>query len=287
MASLPANIEIRDIIEPDCGYVMANPTQIHQILMNLCTNAYHSMLNKGGMLTISLSKINVDYHNSIGNFTLKAGEYLQLKVNDTGYGIDQALQKRIFEPYFTTKPTNEGTGLGLSVVHGIVKNHNGHITVDSEPAKGTTFCVFLPKIVTPSIIGEPEYNKKIVGGNENILLVDNEETIAQMEKAILENLGYRVNAFTCGDEIVKKLKEDPENYSLIITDMDMPNMTGMELAQEVHSNYPDIPIILLSGFSEIVDTEKVKKFGIEQYIMKPVKRDELARVVRTVLDKKS
>ena len=287
MASFPANIKIRDCLEPDCGCVMADPTQIHQIVMNLCTNAYHAMRENGGILTISLSKINVDHNNCGSDCPRKPGEYLRLKVSDTGHGIEQTLQKRIFDPYFTTKQANEGTGLGLSVVHGIVKNHNGYITVDSELAKGTTFCVFLPKFVTQSIINEPEYKRKIAGGNENISLVDNEEPIAQMEKTILENLGYRVNAFTSSIAILRKLENDPGDCSLIITDMDMPNMTGLELAQEIHSLCPDIPIILLSGFSEIIDKDEMKKFGIKRYIMKPVKGYELAMVVREVLDKKS
>ncbi|MBU0484888.1 MAG: response regulator [Proteobacteria bacterium] len=283
-SSLPTTIKIHENVDPDCSPILANPTQIHQILMNLCTNAYQAMRNNGGKLTVSLSDIELGPDDYVGNINLQPGKYLRLEVSDTGPGINPTLQEKIFEPYFTTKAHGEGTGLGLSVVHGIVKNHGGHITLYSEPNQGTTFHIYLPKITTTAFAAQPEAKGEIIGGTESILLVDDEEAIVKLEKTILENLGYRVTALTSSTEAMEFFKEAPRNIDLVITDMTMPTMTGAELSQKLLKIRPDIPIILCSGFSEIINEAKAKSLGVREYAMKPLLRKDIAKIVRRVLD---
>ena len=287
-ASLPSTIEIREEISPECGAILADPTQLHQIIMNLCTNAYQAMREKGGVLGVSLMKVSIGEEDSkVASFELSPGDYVLLEVSDTGCGMDHATIARIFEPYFTTKPTGEGTGLGLSVVHGIVKSHQGQITVYSEPGRGTNFHIYLPRVAEAAVlpIGAicPE---TIPTGTERLLVVDDEEMITGMLRVILQNLGYQVTI--CGDSLkaLALVEQDTAAFDLLITDMTMPNLTGFELAQKALALRPDLPVILCTGFSELINKEQAKAMGIRAYLMKPVSVRELAQAVRKALDKK-
>ena len=282
-ASIPTTIEVRQDINSNCGYVLADPTQMHQIVINLCTNAYHAMREKGGILYIKLEQVNVDAEQA-SLVSINPGTYIKLEVSDTGYGMEPQTLERIFEPYYTTKPEEEGTGLGLSVVHGIVRSHDGGITVNSTPNEGTKFEIFLPRASTAITELGVDLVEPIPLGNEHILLIDDEEAIIQMETALLENLGYKVTALTSSDEALTTFESHPENFDLTISDMTMPHMTGADLAKRFLSIRPDMPFILCTGFSEMINEEKARELGIQEYIKKPVLRKEMAIVVRRALD---
>ncbi|MBW2018772.1 MAG: PAS domain S-box protein [Deltaproteobacteria bacterium] len=282
-ASLPTTIKIRQYIETDSDMVLADPTQIHQVLMNLCTNAAHAMREKGGVLQIRLADVELDPEDAARHPDMNPGPYLRLTVSDTGHGINRAVIERIFDPYFTTKGPGEGTGLGLAVVHGIVKSHGGAITVHSEPGEGTAFQVFLPGIesrVTPEI----EAYAPLPTGNECVLFVDDEKVLVRIAKEMLERLGYEVIPRTSSIEALESFRERPDHFDLVITDQTMPNMTGTELAKELMRIRPDIPIILCTGFSEVITPEKAMAMGIREFIMKPLMTRDLAESVRRVLD---
>jgi signal transduction histidine kinase/ActR/RegA family two-component response regulator len=283
-ASIPASIDIIHKIDDDCQPVMGDATQIHQVIMNLCTNAYHAMQDKGGTLKVNLSEVDVDYEETIEKIGMQPGKHLQLLVTDEGCGMDAAVLERIFEPYYTTKEQGKGTGLGLSVIHGIAKNHRGDITVASTPGKGTTFKVYLPIIEDGDTAAEFEPSNGAAKGNERILLIDDEEQIVSMEQQMLENLGYEVTARTDSTEALKEFSEKPQNFDLVITDMTMPHMTGDALAQKLLNIKPDIPVILCTGFNEDITEEKALAMGIQKFVMKPVIKNDLASTIRTVLD---
>ncbi len=283
-ATIPATIEIRESICSACEAINANPSQMHQILMNLCTNAYYAMRDGGGILAVSLEEIEISPTNTIPTLDLQSGRYLRLEVSDNGSGIEEDKLERIFEPYYTTKPKDEGTGLGLSVVHGIVASHGGHITVYSEPGKGTTFHVYLPVIAKQKNTEESLVQAPVVGGSERIMLVDDDKIIVRMEKEQLESLGYKVEAYTDALTASKAFRDSQDIIDLVITDMTMPNMTGAELSQEILKIRSDIPIILCTGFSELIDREKAASLGIKEYLMKPVEKKKLAEAIRKVLE---
>ncbi len=286
-ASIPSTIEIRENIDPKSGTVLADSTQIHQVLMNLGTNAYHAMRETGGILAVELSRVEIQRHDTkVTGFEITPGSYVKLEISDTGCGMDRAVMERIFEPYFTTKDKSEGTGMGLALIHGIVKKHEGHISVYSEPGEGSTFQVYLPCIETDEIRPAGELQKEISGGNERILVVDDEKSIVLMEQRMLENLGYQVTATGNCLEALQLFVAGPDDFDLIITDMTMPRMTGAELAQKILSIRPDIPIVLCTGFSELINEKKAKAIGIREYVMKPVVTREIATVVRKLLDEK-
>ena len=282
--SIPANIEIRQNIDEGCKPMMADPTQIHQVVMNLATNAYHAMREKGGILTINVTKEKISTDDSASYPDLYPGTYLKLTVGDTGHGMDKLIIPKIFDPFFTTKPMGEGTGMGLSIIHGIVKSHGGDINVYSEPGKGTVFNVYFPLIeakpVEPGIVSTEPMQK----GSECILLVDDEEPIVRMVKQILERLGYQVATRTGSVDALEALRANPDKFDLVITDMSMPNMTGIELSPRLLEIRADIPIILCTGFSEMINKNKAKALGIREFAMKPLVRDEIARIIRKVLD---
>jgi signal transduction histidine kinase len=283
-ASIPASIEIIHNIDDRCSPVMGDATQIHQVIMNLCTNAYHAMQDKGGRLEVILSEVDVGYEETIEKIGMQPGRHLQLLVKDEGCGMDSAVMDRIFEPYYTTKEQGKGTGLGLSVIHGIVKNHAGDIAVRSSPGKGTTFKVYLPIIEDADIATEFEPSNGSARGHERILLIDDEAQIVSMEQQMLENLGYQVTARTDSVEALKEFSQQPQSFDLVITDMTMPQMTGDELAQKLLSIKPDIPVILCTGFNEDITEEKALSMGIQKFVMKPVIKNDLATTIRTVLD---
>jgi PAS domain S-box-containing protein len=285
-SSLPATIEIRDYID-DCWPVSADPTQIHQILMNLFTNAYHAMRETGGTLAVSLVEIEIGKEDTFVPSTLPNGRYIRLEISDTGPGIEKGIKERIFEPYFTTKSKDEGTGLGLSVVHGIVTSHGGYITVYSEPGRGTTFHIYLPVLQNVDNLSIRRESEPIAGGFERILVVDDEETICQLEEKQLTHLGYRVTTANSGSKAIEIFKKSPQDIDLVVTDMTMPLMTGTDLAKILLNIRPNLPILLCTGFSELIDKEKANVLGLQGYLMKPVCRKDLAAAVRKSLDRKS
>ena len=283
-ASLPATIEIQmDLPESGCQ-VLADPVHIHQIVMNLCTNAAQAMAEAGGVLAIGLSTIIVD-EDTIKTFSiLKAGRYHKITVSDTGTGMTRGVVDRAFEPFFTTKEPGQGTGMGLAVVHGIVREHGGDVSIYSEEGKGTTVNVFLPALETEHIPDAPEKYLEVVGGTERILLVDDEKALAEIGLSSLKHLGYAVTAFTSSQEALERFKAAPDDFDLVISDYTMPEMTGVKLSQEILAIRPDMPIIICTGFSQQLDDEKAKALGILKLLMKPLSRETLARAVREALD---
>ncbi len=282
-ASLPSTIDIRPEIKAPGSQVMADPTQVHQVFMNLCTNAWHAMREKGGKLVAKIEDVVLDDRSRDLDGDMKPGPYLMLSVGDQGNGIPAHIRDRIFEPYFTTKKAGEGTGLGLAVVHGIVKSHGGSIRVDSEVGLGTTFRVFLPRVEEESM-AKTSSPETIPTGNERILFVDDESQIVKLADIMLQDLGYTVISETDSLRALEVFQRDPLALDLIITDMTMPNMTGKELAAKVLAVRSDMPIILCTGFSEDIAPSEAKEQGISAFIMKPLNRDNLAPVVRDVLD---
>jgi PAS domain S-box-containing protein len=283
-STLPTTIEIRQNISSD-NMVLADPTQIHQVIMNLCTNAYHAMNEKGGVLDVSLTDIELDADYTAKHLNTYPGPYLRLTVSDTGHGIEKEVIDRVFEPYYTTKGKSGGTGMGLAVVHGIVKSHGGIITVYSKPGKGSTFNVFLPRIEPVEAAEETEIRVgKIPTGKEHILFIDDEPAIVDIAKGMLEHLGYTVEARTSAIEALAAFKVLSDKFDLIISDMTMPKMTGDELARELMAIRPDIPIMLCTGFSEHINEEKAKAIGIQKFVMKPFILREMAESIRQVLD---
>ena len=283
-ASLPRTIEIRQHITPKDDMVLADPSQIHQLIMNLCTNAHHAMRGKGGVLGITLHSVNLNEKEAAAHQDLNPGPYLKLTVSDTGHGMDSQTIKSIFEPYFTTKPKEVGTGLGLSVVDGIVRDHGGAILVQSEKGKGSTFTVFLPQLEMDQE-GEFEIFQPIPRGTERILLVDDEKAIADLGTRLIGHLGYRVTAMTNSIEAIEAFLANPHHYDLVITDMTMPGITGDELAGKILKIRPNMPVIICTGFSELISEERAKQMGIRAYVMKPFSMRELGEVIRRALDK--
>lgn len=283
-ASLPSSIEMDQAEELPAGgdLVLADPTQIHQVLMNLATNAAHAMRGKEGRLRVALSPVSFDSLDPTRPVELSPGKYLDLAVEDTGHGMSQDILERIFDPYFTTKKAGEGTGLGLSVAHGIVKNHGGAIRVFSEPGQGTVVHVYLPVLESVEPVEPPAPSSTLPGGNERILLVDDEEALAKALKKRLERLGYQVTAVTGSPEALEIFGGQPEAFDLIITDYTMPKMTGTELAREILKIRSSIPIILSTGFSERLDEEETAAAGISALIMKPVSLKGIAELISTV-----
>ena len=282
-ASLPTTIEIQLDLNGGEDTVIADPTQIHQVLMNLCTNAGHAMRDKGGILNVSLDTVEVDPEFASGHAGLEPGSYLKLAVSDTGHGISPEVLDRIFDPFFTTKDRSEGTGMGLAVVHGIIKSYGGEITVESELGKGTTFMIFFPGVTTV-VTDEPEIAEKLPMGNERILLVDDEEGMVDALRKMLSRLGYQVVEKTSSIEALEVFGAAPDRFDLVITDQTMPNKTGMELAKIILSIRSNIPIILCTGFSESVNEESAKAMGISAFVMKPIVMRDIAHTIREVLN---
>ena len=282
-ASLPTTIEIKQHVETESDWVVTTQTYIHQVLMNLCTNAAHAMRDNGGTLYIRLEDLQLDSTDTIQFSDLKPGTYVRMTVTDTGHGMNLATKNRIFEPYFTSKEKDEGTGLGLSVVHGIVKDLGGAITVESELGKGSTFKVLFPTIEN-EISEETEHISEILKGNERILYVDDEMPMVETVQELLEQLGYQVTTRTSSIEALELFREKSDSFDLVITDQTMPNMTGDELAIKLLQIRPDIPIILCTGFSEKIDERRAKDLGIRAFVMKPIVMSEISNTIREVLE---
>jgi len=284
-ASLPSTIEIRQDIASQCGSVLADPAQIRQLIMNLCTNAAHAMNVDGGILGIDLCGIDLT-GNVIPPFPdLSPGKYVKLSITDTGSGMDMETKERIFDPFFTTKSVDEGAGLGLSVVHGIVETHDGRLFVESELGKGISVHVFFPVIEENITLQSEEEPEGVIGGSEKILFVDDEKAIIYLADKILTRLGYTVLCFTNGLQALKAFEADPESFDLAISDQTMPFMAGVEFAGKLLASRQDLPIIICSGYSEELNEELAKEIGVKRFAMKPVMGRELARIIREVLDR--
>jgi PAS domain S-box-containing protein len=283
-ASVPSTVEIREKIEADVETIVGDPTQVHQVLMNLCTNAAHAMRENGGVLGVRLDNRSPDGDRSIGGPNGEPEHYLRLTVTDTGHGMTPDVLERVFEPYFTTKGKSEGTGLGLSVVHGIVKSHGGLMKVHSEVGKGSSFEVYLPVVRVQPDRFECDNTPRADGAGEHILLVDDEPAVIEMGSQMLQRLGYRVSGHCESPDALALFREDPRRFDLVITDLTMPKMTGKELALELRRVRPDIPIILCTGFSESVSEEQVQKLGFSAIVTKPVSPRDMAAKICSVLE---
>ncbi|MGD2091194.1 MAG: ATP-binding protein [Candidatus Aminicenantes bacterium] len=283
-STLPTTIEIRQHIPKMENPVLANKSEIHQVLMNLCTNAGHAMRKKGGVLQVKLKEIKVE-HGAVGRIHLEPGTYQQLTVSDTGHGMTPETLEQIFEPYFTTKK-GKGTGLGLSVVHGIVKSYGGNITVYSEPGIGTTFHIFLPICTEKEVGADTDHTSVILPGNEWVLFVDDEPILVEMGREMMKKMGYHVVTRTSSIEALEVFNTEPQRFDLVISDQTMPHLTGIQLAKEIRKTRADIPIILFSGFSEVINEDNYKAQGINAFLMKPILEKDLATTIRNVLDKR-
>jgi len=279
-AALPTTIQIHAEIDDSCGPVLADPTQIHQILLNLCTNAGHAMEDSGGILTTSLKNVTIAENNPLD---LACGNYAELIISDTGHGIAPDLIDKIFDPYFSTKPLGKGTGMGLAIVYGIVKDYGGTVTVDSEMGKGTTIHVYfaITRHADNPTLHEDE---SIPQGDERILFVDDEEIVIEMGTNILRRLGYSVTAFTDSTKALSAFRENPAVFDIVITDQTMPSMTGAKLAKEMLQIRPDIPIILCTGFSGQIDQYSAQDIGIKKFAFKPLNKKNLANLIRNALE---
>ncbi len=284
-SSLPSTIEIRHAITvpAERATVMADPTHIHQVLMNLCTNSAHAMRAKGGLLSVELSETALDESFASRYPGVKPGEYLRLSVTDTGHGMQPSVIERIFDPYFTTKGPGEGTGLGLAVVRGIVKSLEGAISVYSEVGEGTTFHIFVP-IIEAEALTAPEPVEAVLTGRERVLFVDDEQVLADLGKEMLESIGYRVVTKTSSIDALETFRAAPEAFDLVITDMTMPGLTGRELASELMAIRPSVPVILCTGFSELINGKRAMEKGIREFVMKPYTVRSLAKTIRKVLE---
>jgi CheY-like chemotaxis protein/two-component sensor histidine kinase len=282
-ATLPQNIDIQEKISSESAVVLADATQIHQLAMNLCTNAYHSMLDKGGTLEVVLETQELSPGARAEHFDLQPGPYLKLTISDTGCGMDDATLNKIFDPYFTTKAPDKGTGLGLSVVHGIVESHGGVISVNSAPGQGTRFEVFFPQITIEKKATQ-EGAESFPTGSERILLVDDEDAVVETGKSIIEKLGYRVKGHTDPQKALDEFAAHCDDFDLVITDMSMPYLTGEELSKQLMKIRSDIPILLCTGYSDQLDAANAYALGIKKFLIKPLVMGKLATIIREVLD---
>ena len=283
-ATFPLTIEVRTEIEPDCGAVLADPTQVHQVLLNLCTNAQHAMREAGGILTVKLNEVEADKDFARSHTGMVPGRYVELTVTDTGPGIDPSSLDRIFEPFFTTKGVGEGTGLGLSVAHGIVVRHGGTVSVESTPGQSTSFHVFFPRSKSEEV--EADISEiPLASKSESILYVEDRSDVADVGRSMLEKLGYRVTVALSGIDALEIFRENPGRFEAMVTDQTMPGMSGTELARKILEIRPDLPIVLMTGHSESVTRESAKQLGIRCYLRKPIVTRELAVALRDAIDR--
>jgi PAS domain S-box-containing protein len=282
-ASFPSTIELRQHLAPGGDWLLADPTEIYQVVMNLCTNAAHAMADMNGVLDVSLDLVDLNEEQSAFGMTIKPGAYVRFSVKDTGHGMPPEVLERIFEPYFTTKEIGRGTGLGLALVHSIVQACNGGITVVSEPGRGTTFHIFFPRIKAEDF-GESDDITPLPQGCERILLVDDEADIVSAVQIFLGQAGYKVVPFTDSREAWAAFQTSPEDFDLVITDLTMPHLTGLDLARELLRLRPHLPIIICTGYGDPVTKEKIKTMGIREIIFKPIIPRDLAETIRRVLN---
>ena len=282
-ASLPSTIEIQQQINTVADTIWADPTQIHQVLMNLSTNAAHAMRDTGGVLDVCLDAVEVDAAFAALHTELRPGPYIRLAVRDTGHGMTPETRQRIFDPFFTTKERHEGTGLGLAVAHGIVASHDGAITVEGTLGQGTTFTIYMPRVEKTSEAASP-LRVMLPGGSEHVLFIDDEVMLARLGQEMLGRLGYTVTMYTSSVEALAAFRSAPQRFDLVITDQTMPNMTGEALVRALRHLRPHLPIILCTGFSHTMTAEKAQALRLDAFLMKPLVISDLALVVRQVLD---
>jgi PAS domain S-box-containing protein len=283
-STIPSTIEIRESVDSDAR-ILADPTNIHQVIMNLCTNGYHAMEETGGTLGVHLSETEISRLNRPGSGEPPPGHYLALEISDTGEGIDPDIREKIFEPYFTTKEKDKGTGLGLAMVMGIVKDHNGYITVNSRIGKGTRFDLYFPVVreeAEPA--GGKDREPEIQSGDEHLLMVDDEETILTSAQALLSDYGYTVAAFTDPVRALEVFQNSPSRFDLVITDMTMPHMTGVEFSRRILDLKPSLPVILCTGHHDRINREIALAEGFSEFLEKPVLTEKMVRAIRRLLD---
>ena len=283
-ATLPSTIDIRTNLQNETGYVLADPTQMQQVIMNLCTNAAHAMRQKGGRIFVDLAGFSFSSPGDAPHPTMSPRSYARLSVTDTGEGMPPEIIEHVFDPFFTTKPAGEGTGLGLSVVHGIVASHGGTITVSSEQGLGSTFTVYLPELLEEQSRDFTDEGSPVPRGHERILFIDDEEDLAAIGDEMLTDLGYRVISKSGARGALTLFRLDPSRFDLVITDQTMPGITGEELVKEILAIKADMPIIMCTGFSHLVDADAAKAAGVRAFAMKPLTKGEIARTIRKVLD---
>ncbi len=281
-SSLPATIELVADLAPESGYIRADPTQIHQVLMNLCTNAVDALENQHGRIEISLHETRIGPGHPLPCPDLKNGDYVVLSVRDNGTGMSDDILERMYEPFFTTREVGEGTGMGLAVLHGIVTAHNGVIDVRSEPGKGSVFHIYFPRIDMQGNTGENLQPASLPTGSETIIFADDEEDIVKMHTRMLEHLGYTVIPAAGGAQVLSYLQDHMQEVDLVITDLTMPKMTGLELVEKIHAVCSDLPVILCSGYSETLDAETADRLKINKFLAKPIKMKDLAVTIRQV-----
>ena len=281
--TFPSTIAIDVQISEHCRPVFADVTELHQVLMNICTNAYHAMQPKGGTLTISLEETTVPASDMLTFANLPAGSYVTIRVIDTGCGMDESIANRVFEPYFTTKERSRGTGLGLATAHGIVADCGGAILVDSTVGQGSTFTILLPVCHEQGKeVPDQESCQEDLRGAERILLADDEEAIRRLALSALTELGYRVEVYASGNEALERFRTAREPFDIVVTDLTMPGLSGLELAERVAQVRPGTPVILCSGFMDVVDGDAATRAGIRTLMNKPFTVLELARTVRGI-----
>jgi PAS domain S-box-containing protein len=283
-SSLPSTIAFQQDIDEEAGPILADPTQIHQVMLNLCTNAFHAMEATGGTLSISLKNRELTGEDLASESHVHPGRFVQLSIGDTGPGIAPEIREKIFDPYFTTKEVGKGTGMGLAIIHGIAKSYKGFVSYHSRLGEGTVFHVYLPVIAdkallkiesTPLDLTEP--------GNERILFVDDEEILVEMGKIMLERLGYLVTVRGSSLEALNTFENQPDQFDLVITDQTMPGMTGIDMARRMLQIRPGMPIILCTGYSSLISEDKAKSFGIKGFANKPLAKKDIAMLIRKVL----
>ena len=282
-ASLPGAIELRDAVCDEECTVIGDPTQLHRVITNLATNAQYAMEDAGGVLDIRVDSVIVDTVTAARHANLREGPYVKLTVKDTASGIPADVKENIFEPFFTTRLPEKGTGLGLSVAHGIVKSHGGAITVASELDREIEFAVYLPRIDASKSKPAPAVTPAAVGV-EHVLLVDDDEAVLASVKQVLETAGFRVTSRTSGRGALDLLRDEPDRYDLLFSDITMPRMTGIQLAREVIAIRPELPIVLGTGFVKMVTEAQVEKIGVRKLIGKPYRPADLTHTIRQALD---
>jgi CheY-like chemotaxis protein len=282
-ATFPSNIELRFTVHQNMNMVFADPVQIHRIIMNLCSNAEHALRPNGGTLTMDLTSIIIEKGDSRFPPTLNPGRYVQILVSDSGPGIPDHILSKIFDPFFTTKPVGDGTGMGLSVVHGIVENLRGHISVQSSVGAGTTFLVVIPEYQISTDSSLVSHASPTCAGSGHVLFVDDEVPITEISKEFLEHLGYTVTVRTNPLEALEVFRINPHRFDCLITDQTMPTFGGDQLSREILKIRPDIPIILCTGFSHSIDKDKALEQGIRAFLYKPILLDQLSQTLATVL----
>jgi CheY-like chemotaxis protein/two-component sensor histidine kinase len=283
-STLPATIEVEARLSPDAPVVLADLSQVHQVLMNLCTNSGYAMRDRPGQLVVTLERVQVDAALVRAQPELREGCYARLSVSDSGSGMPEEVRKRVFEPFFTTKPPGEGTGLGLSVVHGIMQDHEGAVMVESRPGQGTTFRLFFPEEIGEATVTPAGESSLLRGRGERVLFIDDEQALCDSTRQILEKLGYRPNVQSSPVAALDVFRTDPFAFDLVITDLTMPFMNGMDVAREMIGLRPDLPVLLASGFSGNWTMEKVKAEGLRGLLIKPLTAAALSSAIRSVFE---